>query len=175
MNDLLQAAAAPGFDDPLEMLRACHGRITAQCDTLQRLVGHLQAQGNDTQAAQAARAILRYFDTAGRHHHDDEEQDLFPALLASGDSEVARHVARLLGEHQEMDAAWHTLRPLLAAIAEDRAGTLDAGTVAHFIDCYARHIVFENGTLLPLAQTLLDEATLQHIGRNMAARRGVTA
>ena len=175
MNDMLNAAAAPTFDQPLEMLYACHDRITAQCDTLDRLVAHLLVQGNDTQAAQAARAILRYFDTAGRHHHDDEEQDLFPALLAVGDSGAAAHVERLLDEHKALDAAWQALRPQLAAIEQACADTIDADVAAHLIASYARHIAFENGTLLPLAQTLLDEATLQRIGRNMAARRGVTA
>lgn len=175
MNDLLDIAAAPTFDQPLEMLYACHDRITAQCDTLDRLVSHLLVQGNDAQAAQAARAILRYFDTAGQHHHQDEEQDLFPALLAGGDSEAAGHVARLLEEHKTLDAAWQALRPQLAAIEQGRADTVDADVAAHLIARYARHIAFENGTLLPLAQTLLDAETLQRIGRNMAVRRGVAA
>ncbi|MBA3023762.1 MAG: hemerythrin domain-containing protein [Gammaproteobacteria bacterium] len=173
MNDPFNTPAAPSFDDPLEMLQACHGRITAQCDTLQRLVAHLQMQGNDEQAGQAARAILRYFDTAGQYHHQDEEQDLFPALLASGDSEAAAYVAKLLEEHKVMDAAWQALRPLLVAIAEDSANTLDADVVAHFIDSYARHIAFENSQLLPLATTLLDTQQLQLLGRCMAERRGV--
>ncbi|GAB4119420.1 MAG: hemerythrin domain-containing protein [Sideroxydans sp.] len=175
MKDPFNTPAAPGFDDPLEMLRACHGRITAQCDTLTRLLAHLQMQGNDEQAAQAARAILRYFDTAGRYHHQDEEQDLFPALRASGDRRAAQYTARLLAEHKELESDWRALRPLLLAIVENRVNTLNSGVATHFIDCYARHIVFENGTLLPLARTLLDVATLQRIGRNMAVRRGVAA
>lgn len=173
MNDPFNTPAAPGFDDPLEMLQACHGRITAQCDTLSRLVSHLQTEGNDEQAAQAARAILRYFDTAGQFHHQDEEQDLFPVLLASGDQAAADYVAQLLAEHKVMDAAWRALRPLLVAIAEDRADTLDGDIAAHFIDSYARHIAFENSRLLPLAAKLLDAAQLQRLGRCMAERRGV--
>jgi hemerythrin-like domain-containing protein len=174
MNDPFNTPAAPGFDDPLEMLQACHGRITAQCDTLRRLVSHLQLQGNDEQATQAARAILRYFDTAGQYHHQDEEQDLFPALLATTSPDAAAHIERLLGEHKRMEQAWQALRPLLLAIAEDRADTLDAVVAEHFIACYAQHIEFENGILLPLAQRLLPDADLQRIGHNMAARRGVT-
>ena len=30
----LLGTAAPGFDRPLEVLEACHGRIARQCDTL---------------------------------------------------------------------------------------------------------------------------------------------
>lgn len=174
MHDLL-GAAAPGFDDPLELLRACHGRITAQCDTLRRLHAHLQTAGCDTQAVQAAQAILRYFDTAGQLHHQDEEQDLFPALRASGDPTAAAHIERLLGEHARLESAWRALRPLLAAIAEADGGTLDNAVVESFMAAYAQHIAFENTHLLPLAQTLLDAATLQRIGRNMAARRGQAA
>ncbi len=173
MNALLTGAAAPGFDDPLEMLQACHGRIQAQCDTLRRLAEHLATQGNDVQAQQAARAILRYFDTAGRHHHDDEERDLFPQLLATGDTTAAALVSRLLDEHQVMDGAWQDLRPLLVDISENLSNQLDAQIAERFIGLYAQHIAVENGSLLPLAGTLLNEEQLRTLGHNMAARRGV--
>jgi hemerythrin-like domain-containing protein len=172
IKDLL-GAAAPAFDDPLEMLYACHDRICAQSDTLDRLVAHLLVQGNDEQAAQAARAILRYFDTAGQHHHQDEEQDLFPMLIDSGDTEAAGYVARLLEEHKILDAAWHDLRPQLIAIEQSKADAIDADVAGHLIASYARHIKFENETMLPLASTLLNEEQVQQLGRNMAARRGV--
>jgi hypothetical protein len=77
------SAPAVGFEVPLEMLAACHGRVQHQCETLLRLVAHLQAHGADRPAQEAASAVMRYFDTAARHHHEDEEQDLFPALLES--------------------------------------------------------------------------------------------
>ena len=44
---------APSFDEPLEMLSACHERIEAQLATLERLCEHLAAQGNDTEARSA--------------------------------------------------------------------------------------------------------------------------
>lgn len=174
MNSLIGSAAAPTFDDPLEMLRACHGRIEAQCVTLIRLGEHLSKQGCDEQAVQAARAILRYFDTAGQHHHQDEELDLFPQLIATHDPTVTALITRLLQEHQHMEAAWKNLRPLLLAIAEDHKASLDMHIARHFIDVYASHIETENGTLLPLAQTLLNAEQLRAIGRNMAERRGVS-
>ena len=57
------AAPAAGFEVPLEMLAACHGRVEAQCATLRRLVAHLAAHGADEQARDAARAVMRYFDS----------------------------------------------------------------------------------------------------------------
>ncbi|HET7833101.1 MAG TPA: hemerythrin domain-containing protein [Gallionella sp.] len=164
---------APAFDDPLELLHACHSRIQAQCATLRKLQAHLAAHGCDDQAQQAAQAILRYFDTAGQHHHNDEEQDLFPHLLDTRDPTASALVQRLLAEHTVMETAWQRLRPQLLAIAQEDTAVLDAKTVDDFIRAYDEHIAVENSQLLPLAGQLLTSAHLETIGRRMAARRGV--
>jgi hemerythrin-like domain-containing protein len=171
MSTQIGGASAPTFDDPLEMLRACHGRIQSQCATLNKLLAHLPQHGCDTQAQQAARAILRYFDTAGRHHHDDEEKDLFPLLLATSSDEGHALVARLLEEHKLMDAAWQQLRANLTGVADGTSTALDAAVTEHFIAVYDRHIALENSQLLPLAAKLLTAAQLESLGKSMAARR----
>lgn len=171
MSSQIGGAAAPSFDDPLEMLRACHGRIQSQCGTLSKLLAHLPQHGCDTQAQQAARAILRYFDTAGRHHHDDEEKDLFPLLLATSSAEAHALIARLLEEHKIMDTAWQQLRTNLTGVAEGTFASLDAAVTEHFIAVYDRHIALENSQLLPLAEKLLMASQLETLGKNMAARR----
>lgn len=164
---------APGFDDPLEMLQACHGRIEAQCATLEKLRRHLPVHGCDPQARQAAQAILRYFDTAGQYHHQDEEQDLFPLLLATGNTTARQLVAHLLEKHVDLNAAWDSLRTMLIGIAEDTNSTLDDKVVRHFIESYQTHIALENAQLLPLAKGLLAPAQIEALGRKMSARRGV--
>jgi len=68
------------FDDPLEMLLACHRRIERQLQTLERLQVHLEVNGVDAEASAAAQAILRYFTRSAENHHEDEEKDLFPLL-----------------------------------------------------------------------------------------------
>ena len=174
MSDLLVGDTfVPSFDNPLEMLLACHGKIQTQCATLRKLLQHLSSHGCDSQARQAVQAILRYFDTAGQNHHDDEEQDLFPRLLATPNAEVHELIARLLDEHKVLNAAWQQLRPLLLAIAEGRAAELDIKAVEHFIQVHDRHIALENAQLLPQAAKLLDHIQLEALGRSMAARRGV--
>lgn len=60
------SAPAVGFEVPLEILAACHGRVQRQCETLLRLVAHVQAHGADRPAQEAAAAVMRYFDTAAR-------------------------------------------------------------------------------------------------------------
>ncbi len=163
--------AAPTFATPLEMLRACHGRILDQCNTLKILQQHLGVNGCDAQAQQAAQAILRYFDTAGQYHHQDEEIDLFPLLLVSSSSAANDLVRHLLGDHQVMNDAWLLLRPRLQDITQGIATPLEARLVADFSAAYARHITLENAQLLPFAAKLLDERQLSELGEKMARRR----
>ena len=81
--DSIFKPVTPGFDDPLGMLAACHRRIERELATLERLQRHLPEHGCDDDARAAAGAILKYFDGAAPNHDADEEQSLFPRLLAS--------------------------------------------------------------------------------------------
>jgi hemerythrin-like domain-containing protein len=167
------------FVAPLEMLYACHQRIHRQCATLRRLVPHLQAHGADTQAREAAAQVLRYFDTAAVHHHADEEEDLFPALLESmaGSDAVCLHeIIDALGQqHRELELRWRAIRPVLERAAAGESAALDGTDVDALVEAYAAHIAREDGVLLPMAARLLGEAELQRIGDAMRARRGLVA
>ena len=78
---------------------------------------HVAVQGCDTQAAQAAVDVMRYFDLAGPAHHEDEERHLFPLLAASGDAALAGLAARLRQEHLAMATQWQAVRADLQAVA----------------------------------------------------------
>lgn len=166
---------AASFDHPLEMLHACHGKIVQQCNTLQKLAAHLPNNGCDEQAQQAAQGILRYFDTAGKHHHQDEEIDLFPALRTAADFEgetIEGLLARLLAEHHSMLAAWHELRTLLVQLAVGIDAPLPNELIERFVRSHSEHIAIEEAELLPLATRLLDTRQLIRLGMHMAERRG---
>src|ERR1051325_6410992 len=64
--------AGPSFDQPLEMLAACHERIEEKLAALEQLVRHLETHGCDADARAGAQAVLRYFDTSGVYHHQEE-------------------------------------------------------------------------------------------------------
>ncbi len=169
------ADAAPSFDHPLEMLHACHDRILRQCELLEKLTAHLDREGCDAQAQQAAKAILRYFDAAGQFHHLDEEEDLFPALrLSAGrDSmQLETLLGRLLSEHVVMLAAWNALRPVLQQLADGVDTPLSGTLTERFISSHTSHITVEEQDLLPLAARLLGPQQTARIGQNMAERRG---
>jgi hemerythrin-like domain-containing protein len=171
------ASVQAGFEVPLEMLSACHGRVERQCQTLRRLVPHLVAHGADADARSAAAAVLRYFETSGRHHHEDEEHDLFPALLknASGDElvRVRDLIAQLLREHRLLEERWHRLRSALESVAQGQSAQLAADDVEALVTLYETHIAREEADLLPLAARLLAGAPLDAVGRAMRERRGV--
>ena len=168
---------APTFDKPLEMLEACHGRIEAQLLTLERLVPHLQARGCDAGAAEAAQAVLRYFETAGALHHRDEDEDLFPLLrVLAGEQrrpEIAAVIEELEREHASMDSLWGQLRAALAAVAQAGSTRLGAEEVARFGWLYRRHMEREAAAVLPFARQALAAAQRAALGERMAARRRI--
>ena len=169
------SAPAAGFEVPLEMLAACHLRVQAQCETLQRLLPHVAAQGSDRPAREAATAVMRYFDSSARHHHEDEEVDLFPALARAALQAPEPHalIASLCADHRELETRWQTLRAVLARLAQGQAVTLEAAEVQGFVERYQRHIEREEAELLPLAARLLGDAELDRVGLAMRARRGL--
>jgi hemerythrin-like domain-containing protein len=173
MTVSLLGAAAPGFERPLEVLEACHGRIARQCDTLDRLLAHLPTHGADAQAQQAARAVMAYFDTAAVHHHDDEERNLFPLLEQAGAPGACDLVETLTLEHEELALLWRRLSGQLEAIETGATAMLDAVLTRRFIALNRSHLEFENTHVLPLARQVLGPAELERLGRAMAARRGV--
>ena len=168
---------APSFDEPIEMLRACHERIAAQCATLEKLAAHLPLHGPDTQAQQAARNIMRYFDVAGPHHHADEEQDLFPMLIEISQrqcSPVGGRIASLLDEHRSLEAAWVQLRAVLANVADGKTRPVERRWVADFVGAYRAHIALEESQIFPFAEACLDRQQLTRLSAAMVARRTIT-
>jgi len=169
---MLHAAPAAGFDAPFDMLAACHDRVERSLALLERLAAHLPAHGADAAARDAARDVLRYFDLAAPHHHQDEERHVLPALRAAGQGGLAD---RVVAEHAALVTAWAALRPGLQALA-DSATMPDPQRDgwAAFCAAYRTHAAFEDTQVFAPARVLLDAAAQAAMGREMAARRGVT-
>jgi hemerythrin-like domain-containing protein len=164
----------PTFEQPFEMMEACHERVHRTIELLRRLRDHMQQHGADEQARQAARDVMRYFDMAAPQHHRDEELHVFPPLLAQGDPAVVAVVKRLQDDHVQMEAAWHAAREVLVRIA-DGNGDLAAGDEAKldgFGALYGRHIDDEEKIAYPSARSLLDAAAVKAMGQEMSRRRG---
>ena len=176
MSNLLPDAA-PGFDQPIAVLKHCHDRIRKQLATLDKLGVHLAAHGADEQARQAATAVIKYFDKAAHWHHEDEELNLFPMLQATAQGEDAALLAQLgpgiLDEHRQMDAMWQGLHEQLRAIAGGSAALLREADVRRFVDMYGAHMEREEGHIAPMAKRLFSPQQMAQLGHAMQVRRGL--
>lgn len=176
MNQTVQLHRSPavGFDEPFEMLGACHERVERMLVLLERLAAHLPRHGADAQARDAARDVMRYFDQAAPHHHEDEERHVFPVLRASGRAELEALAERLHAEHERMTPAWGALRGTLVEIENGQwpaGAAFDA--VAPFAALYRAHIEAEEGLAYPAAAGAVVDDARRVMGREMATRRGL--
>ena len=169
---------AAGFDQPIELWLACHERILRMIALLIRLREHIAAGASMESAAVTATSILLYFDEAAPRHHEDEKLTLFPRLLAHlhgvHRQKVERTVDALRDEHGRLDTSWTELRSRLISIAGGSATSLDTAATANFVTDYRQHVERENEILAPAFLRTFDKAELEVIGREMAARRGVS-
>ena len=176
MNELLPDTA-PDFDQPVAVLKHCHGRIRKQLATLEKLLAHLPRHGADEQARQAASAVLKYFEKAAHLHHEDEEQDLIPMLRAVAQGEDAATLQALapviLQDHKDMDAMWQDLHEQLTMIADGSSTQLSASTVQRFAERYLGHMEREEGTMAPMALRLFGPEQMARLGQAMQRRRGI--
>ncbi len=169
---VLHAAPAASFDQPFDMLAACHERVERLLRLLLRLADHLPAHGADPQARAAAHDVMRYFDIAAPAHHEDEERHVLPALRAAGQPELAERIAV---DHQALRGRWQALRQDLQALADGQAPLAEQGRFdswRQFAALYRAHMALEDSSAFGSAQAALDAAAQQAMGREMAARRG---
>ncbi|XLZ69395.1 pyridoxamine 5'-phosphate oxidase [Massilia sp. SR12] len=174
-NSLIDTA--PGYDQPIAVLKHCHDKIRKQLQTLQNLLTHLPQHGADADAQQAAQAVRKYFNKAAHLHHQDEELDLFPLMTAAAQGEDAVLLAELgpqiVAHHQQMDRDWSTLDPQLEKIASGAGAALDAGDVDRFVQAYSAHMATEEAYIAPMAKRILSPAQMTILGEAMQQRRGI--
>ena len=168
----LHAGPAAGFDEPFEMLDACHQRVERMLVLIERLAAHLPTHGADEQAQQAARDVMRYFDLAAPHHHEDEERHVLPLLRAQGSGALAE---RVLQQHAAMAAAWAGVRSVLCAVEQGRWPEANLDIAAQWRDfaaLYREHIDLEEREVFPAARGQIDAEGLRAMADEMARRRG---
>jgi pyridoxamine 5'-phosphate oxidase len=176
MNNLIDTA--PGFDQPIAVLKHCHDRIRKQLGTLQRLKEHLPECGADIDAKQAAAAVMKYFNQGAATHHEDEEQDLLPMLTETARDEDARLLQQLipgiLQEHHEMDDLWKTLNEQLKEIAAGKSAYLSVDAVDRFSDMYMAHMEKEEAHIAPMARRIFNDTQMTRLGDAMRMRRNIS-
>jgi hemerythrin-like domain-containing protein len=147
---------AASFDEPFEMLGACHDRLRRSLELLERLQRHLLSHAVDEQARQAALDVLRYFTVAAPLHHEDEERHVVPLLRQSGQKILQSASHQLMQDHEQIRLEWRSLEPLLRAVARGEAPDPHrlAGSVRRFARMNESHLVFEGDVVFPQARKL---------------------
>ena len=158
--------------------------LAAYHECIGHLLVHLEdllAEGlRDPAAREAvARDVLAGFDCALHVHLDDEEDDVFPAILAAAESPVRRAqafelVSSLLVDHREMAELWTRLRVSLGALGGGVALPFPEFTARRFLDLCRRHIDREERELGDLARQIPRER-LEQVAVSIARRHQVAA
>jgi hemerythrin-like domain-containing protein len=159
------APALPSF----EALDRTHAQVLQVLTQFDRLLGHLDDNGADAVAQASAKEIHAFFAGGARQHHVDEEQFVFPPLLASGDAELVQHIQRLQQDHGWLEEDWLELAPQIEAIAQGYSW-YDLATLRSalpiFTALYQEHIALEESLIYPEAkrrqQALLDGSQSRH-------------
>ena len=140
--------AAPSWDEPIEMLLACHGKVKKFCHQLTLLPDYLTHNGL---------------------HHEDEELDFFPTLLRFT-PHMKDSVDELLRQHQSLHSLWEAVRRQLNRVASGKTLILSNYLVHMFAAGYERHMALEE-PLFEQGREDIPEEQLKEIGRIMAERR----
>jgi len=162
----------PSFDQPLEMLLACHDKIRRFCDQLDKLEPYIAEHGVDDVAKHSIAAVVRYFDEAGPSHHSDEEDELFPILEARVPS-AAPKLEQLAAEHGYLHARWNAIRDDLLALAHGDIPEISHVEIAEFVRQYRLHAAIEEAWLIPTADQIMSAEEKRLAGQRMAAKRQV--
>ena len=165
----LSPQAFASWAEPIEMLYACHSKVKNFCRQLRMLPDYLAQHGCNQAVKNDVQQILNYFNQSAPLHHDDEEQDFFPALIAKL-PEAEQAVATLESQHQALHQNWADLAKQLTELLDGARQTIDADLVQRFTDGYAEHIAIEE-PLFELGRAHLPEAQLAEMGKIMADRR----
>ena len=159
---------------PLDYLLAEHMRLRAVCSLLRNAAeaGQLDAE--------CASVVTRFIKSALPVHREDEERDLFPALLKNARSadELGGTIETLKADHRRMEKiqaevvealAWdHPHSPLIIP-------PMVAQKLRDFADAELRHVAVENGIVLAIARARIGAKGLGDMAESMSARRRASA
>lgn len=144
-------------DKPISDFSDCHAAIVSMLDELTTLS---RRQDSTPKRRDGAARVLEVFRDVVAAHHQEEEAELFSAVLAdaaAGDehANVEALVHRLVADHRRVERMYAQLVPVLSAIESGGDVSLDPAAVAVLVADYRAHARFEEEVFLPLARTIL--------------------
>jgi iron-sulfur cluster repair protein YtfE (RIC family) len=167
------------IDMALAGFSECHHDFVAQLHSALYLPDLVTAAAK---ARTLANDLLKMFREGVSVHHDEEERELFPAVLRAAEpgaelDAVRGMVTQLVREHRDMDARWSELRPQVEAVARGEVPALPAALIEDMVQHFFAHAHFEEEHFLPLAQTVLGRHgdAMAALGRTLHERHHAVA
>ncbi|MEO8098553.1 MAG: hemerythrin domain-containing protein [Acidobacteriota bacterium] len=170
-----------GFGDPIGMLEDCHQRIHLFLRSLTTFA-HMPAGTLLTEnQREALGKTLRYFREAAPKHSADEEESLFPRLRAM-DGLQAHALADTLCALEWDHASTNMEQTEIDIIgrrwlAQGKITETEGVRLTQLVEAlsihYTRHIAVEEREIFTAARELLSPSEKQHMGNEMARRRGL--
>ncbi len=144
-------------DAPISHFEHCHVGIFAQLSRLHELPALLAPAALARKTAEQA---IGFFSQGMYTYHQEEEQDLFPAVRSSAQAGAERLrvdglIEQLTAGHRELEGLWESLAPGLHKVAKGQDATLNETALAALVQRYRAHAQLEEQAFLPLAETIL--------------------
>lgn len=160
--------------DPIAFLHASH---YSQLVLSQTLVDMLTFPARSDLRKQAS-AIQTYLLVELPFHHGDEDEDLLALLMQAGamTGELGIQLSALRAAHaRDRELAQRMLEGLTALSARKEPARVVEflQTAFAFAEHLRHHVIWENRTILPLADELLRAGDLADLGHRMLERRKV--
>ena len=148
---------ATAAEAPLQDFSKCHAGFVTVLETA---LGLPEMIATAARSRSCAADMLKMFRDRLLAHHDDEERDLFPAVVrvAQPGEEADRArtmVAQLVREHREIAELWKQLEPAVQAVANGYLPMLDAALLHELVRRFNEHVRSEEDEFLPFAQQVL--------------------
>lgn len=157
---------SPTLEDPLGDFSQCHAGILGHLDALEALPGLLASAERSRRLADD---FVHFFLDVVLEHHQEEEKELFAAVLASAEpgderDRVRSMVDQLTREHRDIEAQWERLRPQIQKVVRGQPARVDPAAIGSLVRQYKEHAHFEETRFLPLSHRILGRN-----GHHMAA------
>ncbi len=165
---------ATDFSDGIKVIESYHQDFLKRGSELLGLAEEIISRGmNENLANRCVDMHCHYFH-AGRLHHLDEEQGLFP-LLENQSRLFDGMIDLLIQDHEEIEEDWEQLAGMLADPESITDTSLLRDLVKAFEKTQREHVIREDKDLLPKLEELLTIEQRQQAGEVMAKLRKLTS
>ena len=166
---------ASSADNPLNEFSGCHEGIVENLKQLQRMLELLGESPVHPDIRKIAKNLLEFYREVMLLHHEEEEHELFTAVMDAAANEdeasFARdQIKRLVAEHRELERMWQIIEPDIKLLAKGKESHLDHAIAGSLAQQYLEHADYEERIFLPLAAKMLSKNDLSALGLSMHMR-----